>query len=68
MMKDEYFTPVADMLAFDYANVVSASFDTPVVPTMQNGNKCDVPPVKHNPKKCSGGSDPIVKNKPHRCN
>ena len=32
-MKEEYFSPQAEILAFNYASVVSASLDTPTVPT-----------------------------------
>ena len=32
-MKEEYFSPQAEMLAFNYASVVSASLDTSTVPT-----------------------------------
>ena len=35
-MKDEYLTPLAEMLAFNYMYVVSASFDMPEEAT---GNK-----------------------------
>lgn len=47
-MKDEYFTPTANLLAFDYVNVVSASFGTtPATPTPNDNNKhCSIPPVK----------------------
>lgn len=67
-MKDEYFTPVADMLAFDYANVVSASFDTRVVPNQHNANQCETGPVKQNIKHCSG-DNPVKpnKNKGQKC-
>ena len=46
-MKEEYFTPQVDMLAFNYAQVVSASIDTsPSIPTSPSGkthaqNGCD---------------------------
>lgn len=66
-MKDEYFTPTANLLAFDYANVVSASFGTPAVPNEKK--KCDIPMPKN--KKCNGGTDPIdpiVNPKNKKCN
>ena len=66
-MKDEYFTPIADMLAFNYANVVSASF-TPGVPNQHNANQCETGPVKKNIKHCSG-DNPVkpTKNKGKSC-
>ena len=54
-MKDEYFTPIADMLAFNYANVVSASF-TPTVPNQHNPNQCSVVGSKNKPEKCGGNN------------
>ena len=60
-MKDEYFAPEANLLEYDYLNVVSASFDTPTVPnlnnkhcsvpTTKNGNKCGIKPPKPPKKK-----------------
>ena len=45
-MKEEYFTPQVDMLAFNYASVVSASLDSPTIPTSPSGktfahDECD---------------------------
>ena len=65
-MKDEYFTPIADMLAFNYASVVSASFDTHLTPNKQNSNKCTVAATKNKPKNCGGDEDPIITTKKNK--
>ena len=58
-MKDNYFSPEANLMEYNYTNVVSASHDLPPAPTPtpNEKNHCDIPATKN--YKCVGG----IKNK-----
>ena len=47
-MKDNYFSPEANLMEYNYMNVVSASHDlTPdPTPTPNEKKKCDIPATK----------------------
>ena len=57
-MKDNYFLPEANLIEYDYTNVVSASHDLPPAPTPNEKKKCDIPATKKH--KC--GVTPALKN------
>lgn len=57
-MKDNYFSPEANLMEYDYTNVVSASHDLPPAPTPNEKKKCDIPATKNH--KC--GVTPALKN------
>ena len=48
-MKDNYFLPEANLIEYDYTNVVSASHDLPPAPTPtpNEKNHCDIPKTKN---------------------
>ena len=58
-MKDNYFTPEADLLEYDFKDSLSASHDASPAstPTPNEKKKCDIPATKN--YKCVGG----IKNK-----
>ena len=58
-MKENYFSPEANLMEYNYTNVVSASHDLPPAPTPtpNEKNHCDIPATKNS--KCVGG----IKNK-----
>ena len=60
-MKDNYFSPEANLIEYDYTNVVSASHDLPPAPTPNEKKKCDIPATK---KKYCGAA---VKNNGQGC-
>ena len=60
-MKDNYFSPEANLIEYDYTNVVSASHDLPPAPTPNEKKKCDIPATK---KKYCGAA---LKNKGQGC-
>ena len=55
-MKDNYFTPEANLIEFDYTNVVSESHDTSAY---NKNQQCDIPKTKN--KDC--GDTPRTKNR-----
>lgn len=58
-MKDNYFSPEANLMEYDYTNVVSASHDLPPAPTPNEKKHCDISTTKN--WKC--GDTPALKNK-----
>ena len=58
-MKDNYFSPEANLMEYNYMNVVSASHDLTPDPTPTTNEKthCDIPATTN--YKCVGG----IKNK-----
>ena len=62
-MKDNYFSPEANLMEYNYMNVVSASHDlTPdPTPTPNEKNHCDIPATKN--KYCGAA----IKNKGQGC-
>ena len=45
-MKENYFSPEANLMEYNYTNVVSASHDLPPAPTPNEKKKCDIPATK----------------------
>ena len=58
-MKDNYFSPEANLMEYNYMNVVSASPDLPPAPTPNEKKHCDIPTTKN--KDCGG--TPALKKK-----
>lgn len=56
-MKDNYFLPEANLIEYDYTNVVSASHG--LSPAPNEKKKCDIPTTKN--KDCGG--TPALKKK-----
>ena len=63
-MKDNYFSPEANLMEYNYMNVVSASHGLNPDPTPNVKNHCDIPTTK-NSHKC--GVTPSLKNKIKGC-